>query len=127
MSSLVYFTRKGNSSPILSSICSSLVTLRYTLCNALMMSHTTIHARYYFWIFFLLLLTLEPSPYLYPLNTMRPNGIVITTTRCVSPFYLESGPFPDYLSHFAYPLGFNHILQGLLVKPCSTFSHGWMS
>ena len=124
MSYLVYFTRKGNSSPILSLISSSLVTLGYIMCNSLIMSHTTIYARYYFWILSLLLLTLEPCPYLYPLNTMRPNGIVITTTRCDSLFYLESVPLLDHPSHFAHPLGVKHILQGLLVNPCSTFSYG---
>ena len=53
---------------------------------------------------------------------MTPTQIVITTTRCNYPFYLESEPLLDYQSHFSYPLGVKHIFQGFLVKTFSTFS-----
>ena len=59
---------------------------------------------------------------------MRHTLIVITTTKCVSPFYLESGTLLDYPSHFAYPLEVKHILQGFIIETCSTLlSHGGMS
>ena len=59
---------------------------------------------------------------------MTPTQIVITTTRCNYPFYLESEPLLDYQSHFSYPLGVKHILKGFLVKPWSTLLyHGGMS
>ena len=44
-------------------------------------------------------------------RVMRPYGIFITTTRCGSPFYLQSGPLLDYLSHLTYKLGVEHIFQ----------------
>ena len=71
LSSLAYFSREGNSIPILSSVSCSLMILGYTLCNSLMMSHNTIHTRYYFSTLYRLFLTLDPSPYLYHLNTIR--------------------------------------------------------
>ena len=58
---------------------------------------------------------------------MRPILIVILTSRCISPLYMAPAPLLYYLSHFVYPLGVKHILQGFLLTLAQHFSHGGMS